>query len=72
LNLCDYYYVFLLTNETIVRGQKGYDKATLRKLIFICSELIESYLEIDAMDLNPVLLFEKGLDVVDARIILKK
>jgi len=55
-----------------VRGQKGYDKTTLKKLISICSELIESYPEIEEMDLNPVLLYEKGLDVVDARIILKK
>ena len=55
-----------------VRGQKGYDKKSLRKLISMCSELIESYPEIEEMDLNPVILYEKGLDVVDARIILKK
>jgi acyl-CoA synthetase (NDP forming) len=55
-----------------VRGQKGYDKTTLRKLISMCSELIESYPEIEEMDLNPVFLYEAGLDVVDARIILKK
>ncbi|MFH2057282.1 MAG: acetate--CoA ligase family protein [Pseudomonadota bacterium] len=55
-----------------VRGQKGYDKATLKKLLLMCSELIESYPEIEEMDLNPVLLYEEGLDVVDARIILKK
>ncbi len=55
-----------------VRGQKGYDKKALRKLLGICSELVESYPEIQEMDLNPVLLYEQGLDVVDARIILKK
>ncbi len=55
-----------------VRGQKGYDKKTLKKLISMCSELIESYPEIEEMDLNPVILYEQGLDVVDARIILKK
>jgi acetyl coenzyme A synthetase (ADP forming)-like protein len=64
------------TNSSIlldgVRGQKGYDKKSLRKLLSMCSELIESYPEIEEMDLNPVLLYEKGLDVVDARIILKK
>ncbi|MDO9111803.1 MAG: acetate--CoA ligase family protein, partial [Desulfatirhabdiaceae bacterium] len=54
------------------RGQKGYDKKSLRKLLLICSELIESYPEIEEMDLNPVMLYEEGLDVVDARIILKK
>jgi acetate---CoA ligase (ADP-forming) len=55
-----------------VRGQKAYDKKALRKLLGICSELVESYPEIQEMDLNPVLLYEQGLDVVDARIILKK
>jgi len=55
-----------------VRGEKGYDKKALRKLISMCSELIESYPEIEEMDLNPVILHEQGLDVVDARIILKK
>ena len=55
-----------------VRGQNGYDKKSLRKLISICSELIESYPDIEEMDLNPVILHEQGLDVVDARIILKK
>jgi acetate---CoA ligase (ADP-forming) len=54
-----------------VRGHKGYDKKTLRKLISICSELIEAYPDIEEMDLNPVLLYRDGLDVVDARIILK-
>ena len=53
-----------------VRGHRGYDKKSLRKLISICSELIEAYPEIQEMDLNPVLLYEDGLDVVDARIIL--
>jgi acetyl coenzyme A synthetase (ADP forming)-like protein len=55
-----------------VRGQNGYDKKSLRKLISICSELIESYPDIEEMDLNPVILYEQGMDVVDARIILKK
>ena len=55
-----------------IRGHKGYDKKSLKKLISMCSELIESYPEIEEMDLNPVILYEKGLDVVDARIILKK
>jgi acyl-CoA synthetase (NDP forming) len=54
-----------------VRGHQGYDKKSLKKLIAICSELIESYPEISEMDLNPILLYENGLSVVDARIILK-
>ncbi len=55
-----------------VRGQPGYDKKALKKLLLICSELIESYPEIEEMDLNPVILHQQGLNVVDARIILKE
>ncbi|SLM32832.1 SucC2 [Desulfamplus magnetovallimortis] len=55
-----------------VRGQPGYDKKALKKLLLICSELIESYPEIEEMDLNPVILNHQGVNVVDARIILKK
>jgi acetyltransferase len=55
-----------------VRGHNGYDKKSLRKLIGMCSELIESYPEIEEMDLNPVMLYEEGLEIVDARIILRK
>lgn len=55
-----------------VRGHEGYDKDMLARLISICSKLIESYPEIQEMDLNPVMLYENGLDVVDARIILRK
>jgi acetyltransferase len=54
-----------------VRGQKSYDKKSLRRLLLMCSELIEAYPEIQEMDLNPVILNHKGLNVVDARIILK-
>ena len=54
-----------------VRGQKPYDKKSLKKLLLICSELIEAYPDILEMDLNPVILNHNGLNVVDARIILK-
>ncbi|MCP4114458.1 MAG: acyl-CoA synthetase [Desulfobacteraceae bacterium] len=54
-----------------VRGQKSYDKKSLKRLLLLCSELIESYPEIEEMDLNPVILHHEGLDIVDARIILK-
>jgi acetyltransferase len=33
---------------------------------------VEAYPEIVEMDLNPVIVHEKGLSVVDARIILKR
>jgi len=54
-----------------VRGESAYDKKSLVKLLLLCSELIEAYPEIHEMDLNPVIVHEQGLSVVDARIILK-
>lgn len=54
-----------------IRGQKAYDSNALKKLIAMCSELMESYPDISEMDLNPVIVYEKGAQVVDARIILK-
>ena len=53
-----------------IRGQKPYDKQALKKLLLACSELVEAYPEILEMDLNPVILRNRGIDVVDARIIL--
>jgi len=55
-----------------IRGQAAYDKKAMQKLLLMCSELVESYPEIHEMDLNPVILHQHGLSVVDARIILKK
>ncbi|MGD9211528.1 MAG: acetate--CoA ligase family protein [Desulfobacteraceae bacterium] len=54
-----------------VRGAAPYDKKAIIKLLLTCSELIESYEEISEMDLNPVIVHENGLSIVDARIILK-
>ncbi|MBU4316670.1 MAG: acetate--CoA ligase family protein [Proteobacteria bacterium] len=54
-----------------VRGKPPHDKAAVRKLLLICSEIVEAYPEIAEMDLNPVIVYEKGISVVDARIILK-
>ncbi|MBU1056663.1 MAG: acetate--CoA ligase family protein [Proteobacteria bacterium] len=53
-----------------IRGEKPYDKAAVRKLLLLCSELVESYPEIMEMDLNPVIVYETGIQIVDARIIL--
>ncbi len=55
------------------RGYKPFDKKALAKLLLTVSDIIESYPEIKEMDLNPIILYEdgKGLDIVDARIILK-
>ena len=55
-----------------VRGNPPCDKKALVNLLLLCSELVEAYAEIEEMDLNPVIVHENGLSIVDARIILKK
>lgn len=54
------------------RGRPPADKKALRRLLLTCSEVIEAYPEIKEMDLNPVIVYKKGVAVVDARIILKE
>ncbi|MFZ1200663.1 MAG: acetate--CoA ligase family protein, partial [Desulfobacterales bacterium] len=54
-----------------VRGTPPSDKKAIRKMLLLCSEVIESYPEIAEMDLNPIIVYNTGLRVVDARIILK-
>jgi len=53
------------------RGAPALDKKALRKLLMLCSDIVESYPQIDEMDLNPVIVHEKGVSIVDARILLK-
>lgn len=53
------------------RGRAPSDKKALENLLLVCSDMIEAYPDIAEMDLNPVIVYEKGLSVVDARIILK-
>jgi acetyltransferase len=53
------------------RGSPPLDKKALQKLLLTVSEIIEAYPEIEEMDLNPVLVHEQGVSIVDARIILK-
>jgi len=53
-----------------VRGRPPCDKKAIAKLIGKVSEVIEAYPEIHEMDLNPVIVHEEGLSIVDARIIL--
>jgi acetyltransferase len=59
---------FPILNGT--RGNPPYDKKALINLLLLCSDIIEAYPEIQEMDLNPVIVHEKGLSLVDARIIL--
>ncbi len=53
-----------------VRGRPPRDKKAIAALIEKVSEIIEAYPVIHEMDLNPVIVHEEGLTVVDARIIL--
>ncbi len=58
----------------LLKGFRGYppcDKIALRRLLLICSEIVEAYPEIAEMDLNPVIAYENGARIVDARIILR-
>jgi acyl-CoA synthetase (NDP forming) len=54
-----------------VRGNPPYDQKALIKLLLVVSEIVEAYPEIEEMDLNPVIVHREGLNLVDARIILK-
>ena len=54
-----------------VRGGRPADVAALRRLLVAISDLVARHREIDEMDLNPVLVHEKGLTVVDARVVLQ-
>ncbi|MGB9436845.1 MAG: acetate--CoA ligase family protein [Desulfobacterales bacterium] len=53
------------------RGKPPLDQKSIRKLLQLCSEIIEAYPDIEEMDLNPVIVYESGLGIVDARVILK-
>lgn len=53
------------------RGKPPLDQKSIRKLLLLCSEIVEAYPDIQEMDLNPVIVYENGLSLVDARVILK-
>lgn len=55
-----------------VRGQGPMDRRALEDLLMVCSEVMEGYPEILEMDLNPVIVHERGISIVDVRIILKR
>ena len=52
-----------------VRGGKPADVAGLRHLLVQVSDLVIQHPEIGDMDLNPVIVHEKGLHIVDARVV---
>lgn len=53
-----------------VRGGRPADVAALVRLLAGVSNLVAGHEEIDEMDLNPVIVHEEGLTVVDARVVL--
>lgn len=55
-----------------VRGQSPVDQEAICNLLLKVSEIIEAYPVIEEMDLNPVIAHERGVTIVDVRIILKK
>jgi acetyltransferase len=54
------------------RGKPPLDKKAITKLLTLCSEIVLAYPEIAEMDLNPVIVHQQGLSIVDARVILKE
>jgi len=54
------------------RGEPPVDQEALVELLMTVAELVESYPQIREMDLNPVILRQNGLTVVDARILLNR
>ncbi|MEJ5201416.1 MAG: acetate--CoA ligase family protein [Anaerolineales bacterium] len=54
-----------------VRGQPSADHQALVEMLLKLSRLMEELDEIAEIDLNPVLVFEHGAQIVDARIILR-
>ncbi|HEY3125150.1 MAG TPA: acetate--CoA ligase family protein [Thermoanaerobaculia bacterium] len=53
-----------------IRGNRPADVGALRQLLVQVSELVARHPQIEEMDLNPVIVHEKGLTVVDARVVL--
>lgn len=53
-----------------VRGQKSKDIDALAEALSRLSQLVVDFPEIKELDANPVMLYEQGLVVVDARILL--
>jgi len=53
-----------------LRGRKPADVEAIRELLLRVSQLAARHPEIEEMDLNPVIVHEKGLIVADARVVL--
>jgi acetate---CoA ligase (ADP-forming) len=55
-----------------IRGNEASDRKALVDLLLAVSDIVEAYPDIQEMDLNPVVVHERGVSIVDARIILKE
>ncbi|MBN2124069.1 MAG: acetate--CoA ligase family protein [Deltaproteobacteria bacterium] len=55
---------------TGIRGEKPVDIPALQKVLATLSEIAVANPEIREIDLNPVIVHEKGLSIVDSRVIL--
>ncbi|MBX5327153.1 MAG: acetate--CoA ligase family protein [Candidatus Bathyarchaeia archaeon] len=53
------------------RGQPPADTKAIVKILLATSKLVMDYPEIKELDLNPIMVYEKGAKTVDARIILE-
>jgi acetyl-CoA synthetase (ADP-forming) len=53
------------------RGQPPADKNAIVNILLNLSRLVCDYPQIDQIDLNPTIVYEKGASVVDARIVLE-
>jgi acetyl-CoA synthetase (ADP-forming) len=53
-----------------IRGQKPSDVNSIVDIILKVSKLVTEHTKIEQLDLNPILVYEKGAIIVDARIIL--
>ena len=54
-----------------VRGQKPRDVEALVDILLKVSKMVTEVSEIEQLDFNPTLVYEKGIMVVDTRVILK-
>ena len=57
--------------DLIAAADNRSDLTTFMASLENVPEIVEAYPEIHEMDLNPVIVYEKGLSIVDARVILK-
>ena len=55
-----------------VRGEAAVDKEKLVDLLLKVSSIVDAYPELAELDLNPVIAYDDGYAVVDARIIVNR